>query len=114
MVNYQDGKIYKIECMTTHLVYYGATCEPHLSRRLAGHRSTFERFNREKSKNYSTSFEVLKHGNYCISLVEKYACNSKDELASREKYYIATNDCVNKSVPLGKRFGVSPLIEAEN
>lgn len=102
MVNYQLGKIYKIECMTTHLVYYGATCEPILTRRLAGHRDSFNRYISGKSTSYMSSFEVLKTENYIMSLVENFSCNSKDELSTREAYYILNNDCVNKQVPLGK------------
>lgn len=101
MVNYQLGKIYKIECFTTGLVYYGATCEPTLARKLAGHKSNYERYKTGKSKVYNHSFETLKHNNYAISLVELHPCETKDELSARERYHILNNDCVNKQKPLG-------------
>jgi hypothetical protein len=102
MVNYQLGKVYKLECLTTGQVYYGATCEPILSRRLAGHKSDYEYYKRGHPKSYVSSFEILKNGNYAISLVENVPCNSKDELSARERYYIVNNVCVNKCFPLGK------------
>ena len=35
MPDYSKGKIYKIVCNVTGLVYVGSTCEPTLARRLA-------------------------------------------------------------------------------
>jgi hypothetical protein len=32
-------------------------------------------------------------------LVEKFPCESKDELHARERYYIENNECVNKYIP---------------
>jgi len=34
-----------------------------------------------------------------ITLVEKYRCETKDELHARERYYIENNKCVNKVIP---------------
>ena len=44
MNKYQNAKIYKIVCNITNKIYIGSTCEPKLSRRLAGHRSQFKLF----------------------------------------------------------------------
>ena len=95
MLNYQLGKIYKIECNVTGKVYIGSTCEPTLARRLAGHITSYKRYLNGKY-HYVTSFDVLQNGNYDIVLIESYPCNSKDELHARERYYTNNIDCVNK------------------
>jgi hypothetical protein len=95
MPDYQQGKIYKIECNVTGKVYIGSTCEPILARRLTGHRENYKCYLNGKS-HYISSFDVLQNGNYDIVLIESYPCNSKDELHSRERYHTNNIDCVNK------------------
>jgi hypothetical protein len=95
MIDYQLGKIYKIECNVTGKVYIGSTCEPILARRLAGHVGNYKSYLNGKS-NYISSFDVLQNGNYDIVLIESYPCNSKDELHARERYYTNNIDCVNQ------------------
>lgn len=99
MVNYANGKIYKIECLTTKKIYYGSTCEPTLARRLAGHVKNYKKYKEGKKFSKMLSFDILENDNYIISLVENYPCKTKDELASREKYYISMNECINKVSP---------------
>ena len=98
MPNYQLGKIYQIIDNTNSKIYIGSSCEPILARRLAGHKVMYDRYVKGKGQ-YVSSFEVLKNENYSIILIESYPCNSKDELTSRERYYIELNECVNKSIP---------------
>jgi hypothetical protein len=97
MPDYQQGKIYKIVCNTTGLTYYGSTTRARLASRITSHRSNFKQY--KEGKSYISSFEVLKNGNYDYSLVENYPCNSKDELHSRERFWIVNNACVNKVIP---------------
>jgi hypothetical protein len=100
MTNYQLGKIYRITCNLTNQNYYGSTCEPTLSKRLAKHVSNFKDWLKLKNHaTYITSYEILKNGDYVIVLVENYPCNNKDELLARERYYIENNECVNKVIP---------------
>ena len=100
MRNYNQGKIYKIVCNITGLTYYGSTCEPILSRRLAKHRSNYKDYlNKASHSHYTTSYKVLENGNCDIILMENYPCNSNDELLSRERYYIENYECVNKIIP---------------
>ena len=94
MNKYQNGKIYKIVCRKTNLVYIGSTIEKYLSNRLKGHVYKFN----NKIGNY-TSFKLLEGGDYYIELVELFPCNSKDELLVRERYYFDLIDCVNKYRP---------------
>jgi predicted GIY-YIG superfamily endonuclease len=79
MVNYNNGKIYKIVCNTTGLVYIGSTTKNKLCERLTQHKSRFKKYNEGDNIKYS-SFLVLENNNYNIILIENYKCNSKDEL----------------------------------
>ena len=81
MVNYQNGKIYKLVNNTTTDVYYGATCS-RLSDRLSEHKSVF------KKGKYMTSRKIFEGGDVSIILVETYPCDSKDELTARERFWI--------------------------
>jgi len=97
MVNYSNGKIYKIIDNTNGNIYIGSTTET-LSRRLVCHRSKYKCHLLGKAE-YVSSFEILKNNNYNIILIEKYNCNDKDELLARERYHIENNKCVNLQIP---------------
>ena len=107
MPDYSNSKIYFIECNKTGLKYIGSTTAPTLARRLAEHRNGFRRW-KEGHKNFVSSFKVMENDDYDILLLEIYPCNWKDELHTRERYYIQNNECVNKSIPLrtGKEYYV--------
>ena len=98
MVNYENGKIYKLVCNETGLIYIGSTAQKYLSIRLSGHKWDYKNYLKGKT-NYITSFKVLENGNYDIILLENYSCNDKYELKARERLYIETNECVNKCIP---------------
>ena len=99
MVNYADGKIYRIDCLTSGLVYFGATCKKTVAQRLAKHVNNYNTWVRNNTNKYMTSFEVLKNNNYIISLIEECPCENKDQLNARESFFIRNNDCVNKTIP---------------
>lgn len=94
---YQNAKIYKIVSNVSDDVYYGSTCSP-LSQRLSEHRSNYKRFLNGKFR-YVTSYKILESDNYDIVLVENYPCNNREELHSRERYFIDSFNCVNKNIP---------------
>ena len=96
MVNYQLGKIYKIVDLDSNECYVGSTCEPTLARRLAKHVSDYKQHLQGKGSNIS-SYRILEMDDYDIVLLEKYPCNSKDELFARERYYSQLLPCVNKN-----------------
>jgi hypothetical protein len=96
MPDYQNGKVYKIT--SGDKTYIGSTCEPTLARRLAGHVKDYKRWKEGKRRGVS-SFQLIESGQYEITLVELYPCNSKDELTARERFHIETNECVNIMVP---------------
>ena len=99
MVNYNQGKIYKIIDNITNNVYIGSTCEPTLARRLAGHVGDYKRWIKG-GKKYVSSFEIIKNNNYDIVLVENYPCDNKDDLHVRERYHMESNECVNRLIPI--------------
>jgi len=96
MVNYQNGKIYKI--VGNNLTYYGSTCEPTLAKRLTKHKCALNEY-KKGQRRFITSFKIIESGEYNIVLVEKHSCKSKDELHKRERFYIENNECVNKVIP---------------
>ena len=99
MPDYSLGKIYKIICHKTGLVYIGSTCEPTLARRLAGHVGDYKRY-LKGGKKYTTSFKIIENASYEIVLIETYVCESKDELHKMERFFIENNNCVNKYIPI--------------
>jgi hypothetical protein len=97
MPDYLKGKIYLLICNITGLKYIGCSCEPILSRRLALHVKDYKRYLKNKRVDYKFSFRILENNDYNIILLEKYPCESRDELLMRERHYIETIECVNKS-----------------
>ena len=98
MVNYENGKIYKLYSPSKNMVYYGSTAEKYLSRRLQSHLSSYKRY-KNNTYHYCKSFDVLECEDYKIELVEEISCNNVEQLREREKYYILNNDCINKNIP---------------
>ena len=96
---YNHAKIYKIVCNTTALVYIGSTTQRYLSQRIAEHKSSFKRWTTNKSKQFCSSFEILKGGNYSYILLEECNCQNKDQLHARERFHIENTECVNIYTP---------------
>ena len=97
MVNYSNGKIYKIVCNITGLIYIGSTCKK-LCQRISQHRTAYKRYLKD-NKHYITSFKIIEGGNYEIILIETFPCENKEELHKRERYFIDTLECANKVIP---------------
>jgi hypothetical protein len=99
MVNYTNGKVYKIVSNLTNQIYVGSTTKKYLSQRMNDHRSAFKFYGVKKDK-YLTSFVILKFYDAEIVLLENVLCKSKDELRARERHYIETlPNTVNKMHP---------------
>jgi hypothetical protein len=98
MVNYTNGKIYKILDLTNDNFYIGSTTKEYLSQRLEKHRTHYKDYLQGKH-HYMSSFEILTNENYKILLLEHCSCVSKDDLRTREQYYMDKLKCdkmVNK------------------
>jgi hypothetical protein len=77
MVNYQNGKIYKIINENNEIIYIGSTAEEKLCRRYTHHE--------------------YKAPNHKIILIENYPCNNREELRMREQQVIEEHsDLLNK------------------
>jgi hypothetical protein len=101
MVNtefYKNAKIYKIVDNTNGNIYVGSTCKK-LCQRIAQHRASFKQYLKGIS-NYMTSFKIIENGDYDIILLEEVKdCENKEQLNARERFYIESLDCVNKTIP---------------
>ncbi len=93
MPNYSKGKVYKIICNITGLVYYGSTTRT-LAQRLTEHRSRFK-----NNVLGCKSLEIIKNGDYNIILCEDCPCENKEQLKAVERKWIENNNCVNKLIP---------------
>jgi len=82
MVDYQNGKIYKIVSNDCGLVYIGSTAEYKLKDRLKGHEEDF------KYGVYVSSSELIKQSHYDIIELEAYPCNSKAALETQERFWM--------------------------
>jgi hypothetical protein len=102
MVNYNNGKIYKIESHLGDKVYIGSTTKEYLSQRMTTHRKGYIGW-KEGKRDLTTSFLLFdEYGikNCSIVLIELCPCESKDVLHAREAHFIRTIQCVNKMIPL--------------
>ncbi len=101
MVNYQNGKIYKVEDVGCNECYIGSTTKQYLSYRMSEHRCAYIKWTINK-KQKNTVYEIFdKYGveNCRMVLVELFPCETKDELSKREAHFIKTSQCVNKYIP---------------
>jgi ribosomal protein S27AE len=107
MVNYANGKI----CMITAIdavegegnIYIGSTTKAYLSQRMVCHRKDYVQWKNGNIKvGKINSFDIFdKFGvDRCgIILLETFPCQSKDELTSREAFYIRSMPNVKKIIP---------------
>jgi hypothetical protein len=107
MVNYSNGKIYKIEALNAPIdekVYVGSTTKQYLSQRMDKHRSDYKNWKEGNAKYFKlTSFELFdKYGveNCMIVLIEAVNATTKDELHAREAYHIKALNSINKILPI--------------
>jgi hypothetical protein len=97
MVNYQNGKIYKLWSPSKNIIYIGSTTQP-LCKRLVVHLSNYKAYNKDNTKKYLTSYLVLECEDYKIELLEEYACNNRQQLEKKEGEHIRNNECCNKII----------------
>ena len=102
MVDYSNGKIYKIQSLNGDEIYVGSTTEKLLSKRLSQHKYGYDQWKKGNSNKVMAYDLIDKYGieDLRISLLESVECESKEELTSREAHYIKTLNCINKYVPL--------------
>jgi len=100
--DYSKGMIYKLCCKdpTIEEIYIGSTINK--KNRKNQHKSVCNNPNRKDYNCYKYQF-IREHGgfeNWDLIMIEDYSCNSKNELISRERYYIETlKPELNKCIP---------------
>lgn len=96
-MDYRNGKIYRLVCNNSGQQYIGSTTRS-LSKRKNDHKTKYNAWIQGKC-HFITAFKIIESGNYDIVLIEDFPCDSKEQLHSRERYWIETMDCVNKNIP---------------
>jgi len=86
-MDYKNGKIYRVVCSETDRQYIGSTCST-LVKRLYGHKL---KHNRASCKDFIDPK---------IFLIEDFPCDRKDQLLSRERFYMESMECVNMIRPI--------------
>lgn len=104
MVNYGNGKVYKIEPIVEHDegdIYIGSTTKQYLSQRMEKHRYNYKYWKEGKTGKLMSFILFEKYGveNCNIILLENVNAKSKDELTAREAEFIKIHKCVNKFLP---------------
>lgn len=96
---YKNAKLYAIRSHKTDRFYIGSTTQA-LSKRLGNHVSAYKTHLNGHGY-YMTSYEILKHGDAYIELLEDFACENKEQLLKREGELIRAHQdvVVNKLVP---------------
>ena len=98
-ITYETGKIYEITSIHTTKKYIGSTKYP-LKIRLTRHKAKY------KQNDSISSKEIIKLGDYKISLICLYQCNTRAELEAEEQRIIDTydkGDLVNKNKAYNNR-----------
>ena len=93
MVNYSEAKIYKILNTVDDEIYVGSTTQP-LSKRMGKHRMNAKY---RATKFYQHMNDIGIH-NFYIELIEKFPCNSNEELYTKEGEWIRKIGTLNQLV----------------
>ena len=97
MVNYQNGKIYKITGGNS-LPYIGSTSVT-LSRRFSKHKIDKTFYLKHNKSNKCASFDLLDFEDCKIELIELFPCNTKRELEIRERHWFDLIPNININKP---------------
>jgi len=96
MNKYINGKIYALVSESAKVVYYGSTIQ-RLSQRKGEHVRDYKNYLYNNGWKCS-SFDVLKHEDAKIILIEEFPCETKLELEQREGYWQRNNNCTNINI----------------
>ena len=93
----QNGSVYQIWSPSSTDRYIGSTIQE-LSARMSGHRAAFKRWSADNTRNFCTSYGVLRFEDAKIELIEIVEFQSLSQLKAREGHHIRAGDCLNKQV----------------
>lgn len=100
MINYGNGKVYKIWSLNGDKIYIGSTTKDYLCERMSAHRRRYRCWVKDK-QHYMSSFDLFEEyglDNCQIELLEAKVCTTRDELHQLEGKYIRELSCVNKLI----------------
>ena len=109
MFRKEDAKIYKIKSTMSPVddeCYIGSTCLTVITDRLERHKRDYSLWKLGLKKDTYTIFLLFDKyplQTFIIELIEKCEVSSKEELLSREKFYICSVACVNKNLKPPKK-----------
>jgi hypothetical protein len=93
MNKYINGKIYALVSESAQVVYYGSTIQ-RLSQRKGEHKRDYKKYLYNDGWKCA-SFDVIKHEDAKIILIEEFPCKSRLELEQREGHWQLNNNCTN-------------------
>ena len=88
MPDYQLGKIYKISNDIDDEEYYGSSTYPYLTERMRCHHNCCKDITGRRDSILYKKMREIGFEHFKIELVERYPCNSKEELNIKEQYYL--------------------------
>jgi hypothetical protein len=98
MVDYKNGKIYKILNSVSNSVYIGSTTQK-IMERFYTHKTAYNLSGKHHNYSSISLFEEDPSGTR-IELIECFPCETKMELLLRERWWIEnTENCINKTKP---------------
>jgi hypothetical protein len=106
MIDYKNGKIYKIVSEITDEIYVGSTTQKYLSSRMAQHRGDYRKYKKGYARpdgrktEYCSSFIIVeKDPNAKIIFIANAPSESKAELEAIEREHMKTIDnVINKNL----------------
>ena len=99
---YSNGVIYKISSPTTDIVYIGSSID--IDRRVSQHKTLQAYADGGKPHKNIRSLEITCLDDWKLELIEKYPCQTKKELETRERFWIETTpNCINHHIPTRTR-----------
>jgi hypothetical protein len=98
MPDYTKAKVFQLIDNTNNNIYIGTTSQK-LCQILSGLVARYKKYCLCPDKlKYHLSFKIIKNKQYQIILIDNIACNNKEELHQKERYYIDKMECINKIV----------------
>jgi len=96
---YNNSKIYKICSNLTDKFYIGSTTQT-LAQRLSKHTNNYKHYLKNNNTHYMTSYEIIKYGDFYITLIEECNFNNRQQLFKREGEIMKlnNNNIVNKLI----------------
>jgi len=97
---FKSCSIYAIKSRHTNMVYIGSTRRP-LKTRFAAHKTAYKKWIKDCKYMYYSAFDILKHDDAYIELLETVSCRNDIELKQKEREYYekCKPNCINKMRP---------------